>query len=86
MKFKFLAMMLFASSAFADTVVDMYRVDAAGSGAAIGQVSITETRYGLLFTPSLKGLPPGAHGFHGQQNPSCDALEKDVKMTASLAA
>ncbi len=86
MKFKFLAMMLFASSALADTVVDMYRVDAAGSGAAIGQVSITETRYGLLFTPSLKGLPPGAHGFHVHQNPSCDALEKDGKMTAALAA
>lgn len=86
MKYKFLALMLLANSALADTVVDMYKVDANGKGAAIGQVSISETQYGLVFTPALKGLPPGMHGFHVHQNPSCDAREKDGKMTAALAA
>lgn len=37
-----------------------------------GTVTITETRYGLLFTPQLTGLTPGAHGFHIHQNASCD--------------
>ena len=77
---------LCASSAMADTTVQVSMVDAKGVGASIGQVSISESKYGLVFTPSLKGLPPGMHGFHLHQNPSCDPKEKDGQMVPALAA
>ena len=81
-----LSFMLCTSSAMADTKVQISTVDAKGVGANIGQVSITESKYGLVFSPSLKGLPPGLHGFHLHQNPSCDPKEKDGKMVPALAA
>jgi len=41
------------------------------SGQEVGTVSVTETPYGLLFTPALHNLPAGVHGFHIHQNASC---------------
>ncbi|MDX1375348.1 MAG: superoxide dismutase [Cu-Zn] SodC [Burkholderiales bacterium] len=73
-------------AAYADTVVTMNLVDAKGVGAAAGQVSIGETKYGLVFTPSLRGLAPGLHGFHVHQNPDCGAKAKDGKTGPGLAA
>lgn len=73
-------------SAIADTTVQMSMVDAKGVGSNIGQVLITKSKYGLVFSPSLKGLPPGLHGFHLHQSASCDPMAKDGKMTAALAA
>ena len=81
-----LSFMLCTSSAMADTKVQISMVDAKGVGTNIGQVSITESKYGMVFSPSLKGLPPGLHGFHLHQNPSCDPKEKDGKMVPALAA
>jgi len=81
-----LAILFCAGNAFADTTGQMTLVDAKGAGASVGQVVITESKYGLVFTPALTGLPPGAHGFHLHQNASCDAKEKDGKMTPALAA
>ncbi len=81
-----LAILLSAGSALADTTVQMYRVDANGIGASIGQVSIAESKYGLVFSPALTGLPPGPHGFHVHENPSCDPAEKEGKMVPALAA
>jgi Cu-Zn family superoxide dismutase len=81
-----LSLLLCVGSAMADTTVPMYAVDAQGVGASIGQVRISETPYGLVFTPTLQGLAPGVHGFHLHQNPSCDAKENDGKMVAALAA
>lgn len=77
---------LCANSAMADTTLQMSMVDAKGIGASIGQVVISESKYGLVFTPALKGLFPGMHGFHLHQNPSCDAKEKDGQMVPALAA
>ncbi|MCD6047390.1 MAG: sodC [Gammaproteobacteria bacterium] len=67
---------LFSTSvAFAETpkalTVPMYETAKQGVGKFIGNVTISETPYGLLFTPNLKGLSPGLHGFHIHQNPSC---------------
>ena len=73
-------------TAHADTLVTMNLVDAKGVGAAAGQVSIAETKYGLVFTPSLRGLAPGVHGFHVHQNPDCGAQAKDGKTGPGLAA
>lgn len=81
-----LSIALSASSAFADTVVSMNGVDEKGIGASVGQVTISESTYGLVFTPSLQGLAPGTHGFHVHQNASCAPAEKDGKMMAAGAA
>src|SRR4051812_9540229 len=61
-------------------------VDEKGVSTAVGQVTVTESKYGLVFTPSLAGLPAGLHGFHVHENPSCAAKEKDGKNVAALAA
>lgn len=73
-------------AAAADIVVPMNLVDEKGLGKAVGQVTISESRYGLVFTPALTGLAPGLHGFHVHQNPDCGPGEKDGKMVAALAA
>jgi len=78
--------MLCTVGVMADTTVQISMVDAKGVGSSIGQVSISESKYGMVFSPSLKGLPPGLHGFHLHQNPSCDLKEKDGKMVPALSA
>ncbi|HPY42191.1 MAG TPA: superoxide dismutase family protein, partial [Thiolinea sp.] len=74
------------ASQAADLTVTMNAVDEKGIGGEVGQVVISETAYGLVFTPNLAGLPAGLHGFHVHENPSCEPKEKDGKMTAALAA
>lgn len=81
-----LALLCSAGTALADTSVTLNLVDANGMGAEIGQVVISESSYGLVFAPALKGLTPGMHGFHLHQNASCAAQEKDGKMVPALAA
>lgn len=77
---------LAAPLAWSDTTVEMHVVDAKGVGAAIGTVVISETAYGLVFTPALTGLPAGLHGFHLHANASCEPAEKDGKAVAAGAA
>ena len=86
LKLMSLSTILCAGSAMADTTVQLSMVDANGVGSSVGQVSISESKYGMVFAPALKGLPPGTHGFHLHQSPSCDAKEKDGKMVSALAA
>lgn len=80
------ALGLAATAQAADLTIKMNMVDEKGVGAEVGQVVVSESPYGLVFTPSLKGLPAGLHGFHVHENPSCEPKEKDGKMTAALAA
>lgn len=75
-----------AFAARADVVVPMNLVDESGIGAPIGSVTVSETAYGLVFTPTLEKLPPGLHGFHVHANPSCAPGEKDGKKVAALGA
>lgn len=70
----------------AELSVPMNSVDRNGIGTALGHVQISETRYGVVFTPSLTGLPPGLHGFHLHTNPSCEPQEQDGNPVAALAA
>jgi superoxide dismutase, Cu-Zn family len=79
-------MTLYAGNVMAEITVQMYAVDARGVGLNVGQVSITESKYGMVFTPALKGLSPGLHGFHLHQNASCEPAEKDGEMLPALAA
>lgn len=75
-----------AAAQAADRIVPMDLVDTAGKHAWIGEVTVSETAYGLVFTPQMRGLPPGLHGFHLHENPSCEPKEKDGKPVAALAA
>jgi len=64
----------------------MTLVSADGTGKMIGHVTITESGSGLVFTPNLTNLPPGAHGFHVHETGSCGTNEKDGKKVAAGAA
>jgi Cu-Zn family superoxide dismutase len=80
------ALLLASMCARADLSITMNQVDENGVGKALGQVAVSETKYGLVFTPALSGLPAGLHGFHVHQNPDCGPGEKDGKKVAGLAA
>ena len=73
-------------SAIATIVVPMTLVDEKGAGATVGQVTISESPYGLVFSPALTGVAPGLHGFHVHANASCMPKDKDGKMVPALAA
>jgi len=57
----------------AETIsVPIHMVDVAGSVKPLGVITITSTADGVMFSPKLEGLPPGAHGFHVHEKGSCD--------------
>lgn len=66
-------------------IVPMQLLDADGNQ-DVGQVVVTSSDYGLVFTPDLKGLKPGVHGFHVHENPDCSAAEKDGEIMLGGAA
>lgn len=80
------AALLLAGFAQADMTIEMHAVDKNGVGKSIGKVVASQNRYGVVFTPMLKGLSPGLHGFHVHTNPSCEPKEKDGKMVPALGA
>jgi len=88
MKFTLIAATtLFAwTAAQANIDIPLHVVTESGIGAPAGHVTVSENKYGLVFTPTLAGLPPGLHGFHLHENASCEAREKDGKPVAALAA
>ncbi|EHK2829422.1 superoxide dismutase family protein, partial [Escherichia coli] len=59
-----LALVVATGSQAASEKVEMNLVTSQGVGQSIGSVTITETDKGLEFSPDLKALPPGEHGFH----------------------
>lgn len=69
-----------------ERVVQMHVVNADGVGDTIGTVTVSSTRWGVLFTPDLSELPPGLHGFHVHQNPNCAPAKDEGEMTAAMAA
>jgi Cu-Zn family superoxide dismutase len=81
-----LALALASATTLADTVVTLNAVDASGTGAAVGTVTISESAYGLVFTPALSGLQSGLHGFHLHQNASCAAGVSEGKTVPAFGA
>jgi Cu-Zn family superoxide dismutase len=70
-----------AFAANADYTVQMNAIDIKGVGAPLGTITIAAAPGGgVVLTPALNGLPPGAHGFHVHQFANCGAKEKDAKM------
>lgn len=70
----------------AGLVIPINLVDASGGAKLIGTVTATDSAYGLLLTPALKGLPPGLHGFHVHEFPNCGPAPKDgVPVPAQMA-
>ncbi|WP_428946028.1 superoxide dismutase [Cu-Zn] SodC [Pantoea sp. FN060301] len=81
--------MLLATCSFAHAAsekVDIKLATPQGAGESIGSVTIEETSYGLTFTPDLKALPPGIHGFHVHANGSCEPQTKEGKVVPAGAA
>lgn len=81
-----LALMLASFTTLANAEFKLYEVNEKGVQVEIGSIAVEDSPYGLVLSPDLHGLPPGLHGFHIHQNPSCDAKEKDGKMVPALAA
>lgn len=75
-----------AASHGAEIVVTMNAATPGGTGASAGTVKIVETPYGLAFLPSLTGLPPGLHGFHVHEKPSCAPGEQNGAMAPAIGA
>lgn len=75
-----------AGAVQADVVVPMDLVDAQGKVRPVGQVTLSESVHGLVLTPDLQGLPPGAHGFHVHEHGSCAPQEQGGKPVPALAA
>lgn len=89
MKRTLIALVTLACSAGASAAsqeVTLHQVSAQGVGEAVGKVTITETDYGLQFTPALSGMKPGIHGFHVHAKGSCEPGESQGKTVAAGAA
>lgn len=59
------------STSYAAKTVEIELFQADGKVVPAGTVTLTDTAYGLLITPNLKGLPSGLHGFHIHEHASC---------------
>lgn len=90
MKMKWMSAVLLgavcATANAADTKVTLKMATEKGEDAAIGTVTISESKYGLVFTPELKDLPAGIHGFHVHANGSCAPNQQDGKTVPAGAA
>ncbi len=51
---------LFSIIAHADITIPIHLTP---NGKLIGNITASDTKYGLLLTPDLSGLNPGSHGF-----------------------
>ena len=80
------ALIIAAPLALGATTVTINQIDDNGVGKAIGTIVASDSSKGLVLDVKLKGLPPGAHGFHVHQNGDCSQKEKDGKNVAGLAA
>lgn len=57
-----------------------------GSGKALGEITVTETPYDLLFQPHLSGLVLGIHGSHVHTHPGCLPGFENGKAVPALQA
>lgn len=72
--FGFITALWIANASAATTTITIYKTDQFNQKSPIGKVFAQDTDFGLLLKPNLKGLPPGKHGFHIHDKPSCDQV------------
>ncbi|MFD2233006.1 superoxide dismutase family protein [Phaeospirillum tilakii] len=72
--------------AAAEIVIPIRGVSPEGVGAPLGTLTASDGPDGLVLVPALRGLPPGPHGLHLHQFPSCAPAVKDGHSGAALAA
>lgn len=78
---------LMVSVAHAQSIdIPIKSVNAQGTGDTLGTIVAAQGPYGVILTPTLKGLAPGLHGFHVHQNPDCGPAMKDGKPVPGLSA
>lgn len=71
----------------ASVSVPMALVSKEGVGASVGKITISDASHGVTLALDLKGLPPGPHGFHVHEKPSCEpAKAADGAVTPAGAA
>jgi Cu-Zn family superoxide dismutase len=76
-----------AAEAYAATAhATINSIDVNGVGPVIGTVTFKDTKYGLLVTPDISGLPVGVHGFHVHAKGTCEPAEHEGTMAAGFAA
>lgn len=59
--------------------VDMRLVTREGGSEPAGTIRIEEKTRGIVLTPNLQGLKPGAHGFHMHENADCSPKRKEAE-------
>lgn len=64
----------------------IHKVSDKGIEDEIGFITFTEGPNGVEMLVELMGLTPGAHAMHVHENGSCEAVMKDGKSVAALAA
>jgi len=79
-------LLLLAVPAGAALRVEIDLVGGDVSPRSAGSITLSDSPYGVVFTPDLWRLPEGRHGFHLHQNPSCAAAQKDGVPVPALAA
>ncbi|MFF7708698.1 superoxide dismutase [Cu-Zn] SodC [Pseudomonas sp. NPDC007930] len=66
--------------------VELKEATADGAGKSIGTVTLSQSAYGVVFSPELSGVAPGVHGFHVHANGSCAPTTVDGKAVPAGAA
>ena len=80
-------LLIFPALCLANTLnIPIHLISTNGIEQKIGFISVQDTQYGLLITPKLTNLSHGMHGLHIHEYPSCDAIVKNGKAIAGLAA
>lgn len=70
-------------AAGAEATATIHRITAEGVGDRVGTVTLADSAYGLRVSPDLHGLqPPGPHGAHVHENPSCTPGDGGAGQTA----
>ena len=70
----------------ANMTAEITAIDVHGTGQSLGTVAISQEASGLKFSPNLKGLKPGPHGFHVHDKASCAPADKEGSAGAGWAA
>ena len=69
-----------------EVTVSVNKISADGVGTLISTIALKDSHHGMMVTPNLTGLPPGANAFHIHENPNCGAGMKSGKKVAGLMA